>query len=69
MARSIVGPFETREPDIDYQCMIGDIASTAGLTVHEPDDGPAHFARWRPSIRMAFPALRSRRHRATTIGR
>jgi hypothetical protein len=48
VARGIVGPFETRKPNIDYPCMIGDIASTAGLTVHEPDDGPAHFVRWRP---------------------
>jgi hypothetical protein len=28
--------------------MTGDIPSTAGLTVHEPDDGVAHCARWRP---------------------
>jgi hypothetical protein len=27
--------------------MAGDIASTAGLIVHEPDDGVVHFARWR----------------------
>jgi hypothetical protein len=31
-----------------YACMRGDIASTAELTVHEPDDGVVHFARWRP---------------------
>jgi hypothetical protein len=31
-----------------YPCMMGDIASTAGLTVHKPDDGLVHFARWRP---------------------
>src|SRR5262245_15102325 len=28
--------------------MSGDIVSTAGLTVHEPNDGVVHFARWRP---------------------
>jgi hypothetical protein len=48
MARGIVGPFETRKPDIDYPCMIGDIETAAGLTVKEPDDGVVHFARWRP---------------------
>jgi hypothetical protein len=48
MSRGIVGPFETRKPGIDYPCMIGDIEKVAGLTVHEPDDGTAHFVRWRP---------------------
>ena len=48
MARGIVGPFETRKPNIDYPCMIGDIETAAGLTVKEPDDGVVHFARWRP---------------------
>jgi hypothetical protein len=48
MARGIVGPFETRKPEIDYPCMIGDIETAAGLTVKEPDDGVVHFARWRP---------------------
>jgi hypothetical protein len=33
---------------IGSPCMTGDIAITAGLTVHEPDDGVVHFARWRP---------------------
>jgi hypothetical protein len=44
----IVGLFETWKPGIDHPCISGDITSTAGLTVHEPDDGVVHFARWRP---------------------
>ena len=48
MSRGIVGTFETWKPGIDHPCMSGDITSTAGLTVHEPDDGVVHFARWRP---------------------
>jgi hypothetical protein len=48
ISRGIVGAFETWKPDIPYPCMRGDIASTAELTVHEPDDGIVHFARWRP---------------------
>jgi hypothetical protein len=48
MSRGIVGRFETWKPGIDHPCMSGDIASTAGLTVHEPDDGVVHFAKWRP---------------------
>jgi hypothetical protein len=48
MSRGIVGQFETWKLGIGYPCMTGDIASTAGLTVHEPDDGLVHFARWRP---------------------
>jgi hypothetical protein len=48
MSRGIVGRFETWKVGIPYPCMIGDIASTAGLTVHEPDDGVVHFAKWRP---------------------
>ena len=48
MSRGIVGAFETWKPDIPYPYMRGDIASTAELTVHEPDDGIVHFARWRP---------------------
>jgi hypothetical protein len=48
MSRGIVGAFETWKVGIDYPCMTGDIASTAGLTVHEPDDGVVYFARWRP---------------------
>jgi hypothetical protein len=47
-ARGIVGPFETRKPDIDYPCMTGDIETAAGLTIKEPDDGVLHFAGWRP---------------------
>jgi hypothetical protein len=48
MSRGITGAFETWKEGILYRCMTGDIASTAGLTVHEPDDGVVHFARWRP---------------------
>jgi hypothetical protein len=48
MSRGIVGPFETWKAGIDHPCMSGDIASTAGLTVHEPDDRVVHFAKWRP---------------------
>jgi hypothetical protein len=48
MSRGIVDGFETWKADIPYPCMRGDVASTAELTVHEPDDGLAHFARWRP---------------------
>jgi hypothetical protein len=48
MSRGIVGAFETWKAGIPYPCMTGDIASTAELTVHEPDDGIVHFARWRP---------------------
>jgi hypothetical protein len=29
MARGIVGPFETRKPEIDYPCTIGDIETAA----------------------------------------
>jgi hypothetical protein len=48
MSRGIVGAFETWKVGIGYPCMTGDIASTAGLTVHEPDDGVVYFAKWRP---------------------
>ena len=48
MARGIVGRFETRKPDIDHPCMIGDIGTAAGPTIKEPDDGVVHFAKWRP---------------------
>jgi hypothetical protein len=48
MSRGIVGSFETWKPGIRYLCMMGDIASTAELMVHESDDGIVHFARWRP---------------------
>jgi hypothetical protein len=47
MSRGIIGAFETWKVGIPYPCMTGDIAGTAGLTVHEPDDGVVHFARWR----------------------
>src|SRR5947208_17100053 len=48
MSRGIVGAFETWKVGLPYPCMTGDIASTTGLTVHEPDDGVVHFAKWRP---------------------
>jgi hypothetical protein len=48
MARGILDQFETLKPGIPYPCMIGDIASVAGLTVHESDDGVVHFAKWTP---------------------
>jgi hypothetical protein len=47
MSRGIVGAFETWKADISYPSMRGDIARTAELTVHEPDDGVVHFARRR----------------------
>src|SRR5262245_9275230 len=53
MSRGITGPFETWKPGIDHPCMSGDIASTAGLTDHEPDDGVMHFAKWRPFVQNA----------------
>jgi hypothetical protein len=43
----ILGPFETWKVGIPYPYLTGDIASTAALTVHEPDDGIVQFARWR----------------------
>jgi hypothetical protein len=48
MSRGIAGAFETWKEGIPYACLRGDIARTAELTVHEPDDGVVHFARWRP---------------------
>jgi hypothetical protein len=48
MSRGIVGTFETWKAGIPSPCMTGDIARTAELTVHEPDDGVVHFARWTP---------------------
>ena len=51
--RGIVGAFKTWKPDIANPCMTGDIASPAGLTVHELDDGVVQFARWRPFARNA----------------
>jgi hypothetical protein len=67
--RGIVGAFEIWKPDLDYACMSGDIASTAGLTVHERlmTGGPFREVET-PSIRMPFPALRSWRQRARTMG-
>jgi hypothetical protein len=54
MSRGIVGSFETWKVGIGYPCMTGDIASTAELTVREPEDGIVHFARWRPFDRDAI---------------
>jgi hypothetical protein len=54
MSRGIAGPFETWKVGIDHPCMSGDITSTAPLTVHEPDDGVVHFARWRPFVQNAL---------------
>jgi hypothetical protein len=80
MSRGIVGSFETWKIGIGYPCMTGDIASTAGLTVHAPDDGVVHFAHWRPFDQNAVsrsadpsparenPALRTRHQRARTMG-
>jgi hypothetical protein len=48
MSHGIVGAFETWKAGIPYPCMTSDIVGTAELTVHEPDDGVVHFARWRP---------------------
>jgi hypothetical protein len=48
MARGITGPFETWKEGIPYACLRGDIEKVVGLTVYEPDDGVAHFAKWRP---------------------
>jgi hypothetical protein len=53
MSRGITGPFETWKEAVRYPCMRGDIASTAELTVHEPDDGVVHFAKWRPFAQNA----------------
>jgi hypothetical protein len=54
LSRGIFGAFETWKAGISYPCMGGDIARTAELTVHEPDDGVVHFARRRPFDRDAF---------------
>jgi hypothetical protein len=48
MARGITGPFETWRQGVAYACLRGDIERTAALTIHEPDDGVVHFARWTP---------------------
>jgi hypothetical protein len=53
MALGITGPFETWKEGIPYACLRGDIEKVAGLTVHEPDDGVVHFARWRPFNQVA----------------
>jgi hypothetical protein len=69
MSRGIVGAFETWKHNIPYPCMRGDIASTAELTVHEPDDGIVHFARWRPFDQNALsrsPILAPARDRPDT---
>ena len=67
MARGILGAFETWKGGIPYPCMTGDNASTAG-PVHEPDHSVAISLGGDPSIRMLFPALRSRRQRARMMG-
>src|SRR5262245_48847740 len=51
MSRGIVGAFETWNEGVPYACMRGDIETTAGLTVKEPDRGAIAFARWN-----AFPS-------------
>jgi hypothetical protein len=63
MSRGITGPFETWKAGIPYPCMTGDIARTAGVTVHEPHDGVCISLGGDPSCRMLFPALRSSRQR------
>src|SRR5262245_12247358 len=67
MSRGITGSFETLKEGILYPCTTGDTASTAKLTVHEPDDGVEHFTRWRPFDQNAVSALRSRRQRARAV--
>jgi hypothetical protein len=68
MSRGIVGAFETWKVGIPYPCMTGDIASTAELTVHEPDDGVVHFSKWRPFDQHAVSRSADLAHRAR-IGR
>jgi hypothetical protein len=51
MSRGITGPYETWKACVPYACMRGDIETTAGLTVKEPDKGAITFARWN-----AFPS-------------
>ena len=52
ISRGIVGSFETWKVGIGYPCITGDIETTAGLTVAEPDirgrDCQPRFVRWRP---------------------
>jgi hypothetical protein len=52
MSLGILGTFETWKEDIHHACMRGDIETTAGLTVAEPDirgrDCQPRFVRWRP---------------------
>ena len=50
---------ETEKAGIAYPCLTGDIANTPGQTVHEPDHGVVHSAKWRPFDTMPFPTLRS----------
>jgi hypothetical protein len=66
MARGITGPFETWKEGIPYECLRGDIEKVAGLTVYEPT-GWCNSPDGDPSIRMPFPALRSRHQRARRI--
>ena len=42
MSRGIVGAFETWKEGVPYACMRGDIETTAGLTVKEPDRERSH---------------------------
>jgi hypothetical protein len=51
MSRGITGSYETWKACVPYACMRGDIETTAGLTVKEPDKGAITFARWN-----AFPS-------------
>src|SRR5690349_9011142 len=44
MARGITGPSRPARPASPYAFMRGDIKTTAGLTVREPDRGLVHFA-------------------------
>ena len=72
MSRGIHGAFGTWKEGIGYPCMTGDIASTAGLTVHAPDDGAVQFARWRPFDQNALsrsPILAPVGDRPTPVGR
>jgi hypothetical protein len=66
MSRGITGPFETWREGVPYACMGGDIATTAGLTVKEPDNGVVAFARWN-----AFPLspVQPRTHEDDGTGR
>jgi hypothetical protein len=64
MPRGIVGRFETCKAGIEDLCII---ASTAELTVHEPETAYYISLRGDPSVRIPFPALRFRHQRARTM--